>query len=141
MLLAALGYITPIQGALLQEAVDVAVILKSGFFKAGWLHAKLALVIAMSAIHGFYVRWVRAFVRSGPLRVELVGSAQSLRTCVAPRLTAASRESAPKSGAAEAAVSLCLLWYQSRARRVVLHVAMIEVTLQQLANVPALRAR
>jgi putative membrane protein len=34
---------------------------ESGFFKAGWLHAKLALVIAMSAIHGFYVRWVRAF--------------------------------------------------------------------------------
>jgi putative membrane protein len=34
---------------------------ESGFFKAGWLHAKLALVIAMSAIHGFNVRWVRAF--------------------------------------------------------------------------------
>jgi putative membrane protein len=34
---------------------------ESGFVKAGWLHAKLALVIAMSAIHGFYVRWVRAF--------------------------------------------------------------------------------
>jgi putative membrane protein len=34
---------------------------ESGFFKAGWLHAKFALVIAMSAIHGFNVRWVRAF--------------------------------------------------------------------------------
>ena len=34
---------------------------ESGLFKAGWLHAKLALVIAMSAIHGFNVRWVRAF--------------------------------------------------------------------------------
>jgi putative membrane protein len=34
---------------------------ESGFFKAGWMHAKFALVIAMSAIHGFYVRWVRAF--------------------------------------------------------------------------------
>ena len=34
---------------------------ESGFFKAGWLHAKLVLVIAMSAIHGFNVRWVRAF--------------------------------------------------------------------------------
>jgi putative membrane protein len=34
---------------------------ESGLFKAGWLHAKFALVIAMSAIHGFNVRWVRAF--------------------------------------------------------------------------------
>jgi putative membrane protein len=34
---------------------------ESGFFKAGWMHAKFVLVIAMSAIHGFYVRWVRAF--------------------------------------------------------------------------------
>ena len=34
---------------------------ESGFFKAGWMHAKFALVIAMSAIHGFNVRWVRAF--------------------------------------------------------------------------------
>jgi putative membrane protein len=34
---------------------------ESGLFKAGWMHAKFALVIAMSAIHGFYVRWVRAF--------------------------------------------------------------------------------
>jgi putative membrane protein len=34
---------------------------ESGFFKAGWLHAKFALVIVMSAIHGFNVRWVRAF--------------------------------------------------------------------------------
>ena len=34
---------------------------EGGFFKAGWFHAKFALVIAMSAIHGFNVRWVRAF--------------------------------------------------------------------------------
>jgi protoporphyrinogen IX oxidase len=34
---------------------------EGGFFKAGWLHAKLVLVIAMSAIHGLNVRWVRAF--------------------------------------------------------------------------------
>jgi putative membrane protein len=33
----------------------------SGFFKAGWLQAKFVLVIAMSAVHGFNVRWVRAF--------------------------------------------------------------------------------
>jgi protoporphyrinogen IX oxidase len=34
---------------------------ESGFFKAGWLQAKLVLVIAMSAIHGLNVGWVRAF--------------------------------------------------------------------------------
>jgi protoporphyrinogen IX oxidase len=34
---------------------------ESGFFKAGWLHAKFVLVIAMSAMHGFNVRWVREF--------------------------------------------------------------------------------
>jgi len=33
----------------------------SGLFKSGWLQAKFALVIAMSAMHGFNVRWVRAF--------------------------------------------------------------------------------
>ncbi len=33
----------------------------AGFFKAGWLHAKLALVLAMTAMHGFLSRWVRAF--------------------------------------------------------------------------------
>ena len=32
-----------------------------GWFKAGWFHGKLALVIAMSALHGFFVRWVKDF--------------------------------------------------------------------------------
>jgi putative membrane protein len=27
----------------------------------GWLHAKIALVVALSAFHGFSARWVRAF--------------------------------------------------------------------------------
>ena len=34
---------------------------EGGFLKAGWLHGKFALVVAMSAIHGFYARWVREF--------------------------------------------------------------------------------
>ncbi|MDB5603000.1 MAG: hypothetical protein JWN71_5044 [Xanthobacteraceae bacterium] len=33
----------------------------SGFFVSGWLHAKLALVLAMSALHGFYSRWMKDF--------------------------------------------------------------------------------
>src|SRR5262249_38876776 len=32
-----------------------------GWYVAGWLHAKLALVIALSALHGFYGRWTAAF--------------------------------------------------------------------------------
>jgi protoporphyrinogen IX oxidase len=32
-----------------------------GLFGAGWLHAKLALVIGLSGMHGFFVRCVRDF--------------------------------------------------------------------------------
>ena len=33
----------------------------AGLYKSGWFHTKLALVLAMSAIHGLFVRWVREF--------------------------------------------------------------------------------
>jgi putative membrane protein len=33
----------------------------SGFFRAGWFHAKFALVIALSALHGFLSRAVKDF--------------------------------------------------------------------------------
>lgn len=34
----------------------------SGYwFASGWLHVKLALVLALSAVHGFFARWVRDF--------------------------------------------------------------------------------
>ena len=32
-----------------------------GWYMSGWFYAKLALVIAMSAVHGFFVRWVKDF--------------------------------------------------------------------------------
>jgi putative membrane protein len=32
-----------------------------GYFSSGWLHAKLALVIVLSAAHGFFARTVREF--------------------------------------------------------------------------------
>jgi putative membrane protein len=35
--------------------------LDSGFLSTGWLQTKLALVIVLSAIHGFFARWTRAF--------------------------------------------------------------------------------
>ena len=31
------------------------------WFDSGWLQAKLALVLAMSAVHGLLARWVKAF--------------------------------------------------------------------------------
>jgi putative membrane protein len=33
----------------------------AGLFRNGWMHAKLALVVAMSAMHGMFVRYVRDF--------------------------------------------------------------------------------
>jgi protoporphyrinogen IX oxidase len=34
---------------------------QGGWFVSGWLWAKLALVLGLSAMHGFFVRWVRLF--------------------------------------------------------------------------------
>ena len=34
---------------------------QGGWFVSGWLHAKLALVIALSAVHGIYVRRLKEF--------------------------------------------------------------------------------
>ena len=32
-----------------------------GWMVAGWMHAKLALVLVMSAVHGFYSKWRKDF--------------------------------------------------------------------------------
>jgi protoporphyrinogen IX oxidase len=32
-----------------------------GWFASGWLEAKLALVVGLSAVHGLFARWVNAF--------------------------------------------------------------------------------
>jgi putative membrane protein len=34
---------------------------EGGWFRSGWLHGKLALVIGLSLLHGFFVRWVKNF--------------------------------------------------------------------------------
>jgi protoporphyrinogen IX oxidase len=34
---------------------------QGGWYDAGWLHAKFALVVVMSAVHGFFARWVKDF--------------------------------------------------------------------------------
>ena len=31
------------------------------WFSAGWFHGKFLLVLAMSGVHGFFVRWVKDF--------------------------------------------------------------------------------
>ncbi len=41
---------------------------EGGWFRSGWLHGKLALVLAMSAIHGLYARWVRDFAADRNIR-------------------------------------------------------------------------
>lgn len=41
---------------------------EGGWYKAGWFHAKFALVLAMSAMHGFLVRWVRDFAEDRNVR-------------------------------------------------------------------------
>ena len=34
---------------------------EGGFFKSGWLHGKLLLVLILSGVHGLFARWVRHF--------------------------------------------------------------------------------
>ncbi|MDO8875989.1 MAG: protoporphyrinogen oxidase HemJ [Pseudolabrys sp.] len=41
--------------------LGIALMLQGHWMAAGWLHAKLALVLAMSAVHGFLGRWARDF--------------------------------------------------------------------------------
>jgi putative membrane protein len=36
---------------------------QGGWLSAPWLHAKIFLVVLLSALHGFMVRWVRDFAR------------------------------------------------------------------------------
>jgi putative membrane protein len=38
---------------------------QGGWLTAPWLHAKVFLVLLLSALHGFVVRWVRDFARDG----------------------------------------------------------------------------
>ena len=43
---------------------------QGGFFKAGWLHAKFALVVILSAYHGLLVRWMKDFAADKNQRSE-----------------------------------------------------------------------
>jgi putative membrane protein len=60
--------------AIINPAMIVAWILglylayDGGWFRSGWLHGKLALVIAMSAVHRLYARWVKDFAADRNVR-------------------------------------------------------------------------
>jgi putative membrane protein len=41
--------------------IGLYLVWEGGWWRSGWLHAKLALVLAMSAVHGLYVRWLKDF--------------------------------------------------------------------------------
>lgn len=43
----------------------------SGLWKAGWLHAKIALVLALSGLHGYFSAAVRAFAEDRNARSQL----------------------------------------------------------------------
>ena len=40
------------------------------WFSAGWLHAKLVLVLVLSGVHGFFSRWVKDFAAGRNLRSQ-----------------------------------------------------------------------
>jgi putative membrane protein len=39
----------------------IALVVQGGWFTAGWLHAKLALVFVLTAMHGLFSQWARDF--------------------------------------------------------------------------------
>ncbi len=41
-----------------------------GWFAFGWLDAKLVLVLALSGLHGFFARWVKAFAADANLHSQ-----------------------------------------------------------------------
>ncbi len=43
---------------------------RSGWFASGWLLAKIALVLALSAVHGLFARWVKAFAADRNLQSQ-----------------------------------------------------------------------
>jgi putative membrane protein len=50
---------TPAMG--LTWILGIVLIIQGGWMTAGWLHAKLVLVVAMSGMHGAMSRWARDF--------------------------------------------------------------------------------
>jgi putative membrane protein len=43
--------------------LGVVLVLQGQWLAAPWFHVKFALVLAMTALHGFFARWVNDFAR------------------------------------------------------------------------------
>ena len=41
--------------------VGLWLMIEGGFLRSGWLHAKIALVVILSGVHGLLARWTREF--------------------------------------------------------------------------------
>jgi protoporphyrinogen IX oxidase len=50
--------------------LGVVLLIQGGWMSAGWFHAKFVLVIAMSAMHGFFSRYVADFARDKNTRTQ-----------------------------------------------------------------------
>ncbi len=44
-------------------AAGIAIGIQGGFFTAGWFHAKLALVLTLSALHGYFAKLRKDFAK------------------------------------------------------------------------------
>jgi len=53
--------VNPAMGATWVLGLTLALTPASGGLAQGWLHAKLALVLGLSALHGVFARWQREF--------------------------------------------------------------------------------
>jgi putative membrane protein len=50
--------------------LGVVLLIQGGWMSAGWFHAKFVLVIAMSAMHGFFSRYVGDFARDKNIHTQ-----------------------------------------------------------------------
>jgi len=50
--------------------LGVVLLIQGGWMSAGWFHAKFVLVIAMSAMHGFFSRYVADFARDKNIHTQ-----------------------------------------------------------------------
>lgn len=53
---------------ILTWVLGITLAVQGGWFESGWLHAKLALVIALTILHGFLKRQVRVFAQDANTR-------------------------------------------------------------------------
>jgi protoporphyrinogen IX oxidase len=55
---------------ILTWALGIWLAWSGGWYASGWFHAKLVLVLGLSALQGFFVRWVRDFAADRNQRTQ-----------------------------------------------------------------------